>query len=517
MSNLINNTLNILKRHTVGTHISHEEFLSEQELFEEMSAPDDEIPEGMPKNIHDFMFHLSSPSDPTGASKGAISLDEATLFDISRGDRPGAIQKPSAEAHKNMGLPKTASMIDIAQREGLGEKENLHKKIGAGFRAAFDQMKDEDPVVSKQKVKESRNVFRNFARSRGLKATQAPSMLGGNMKTEKSTGEGVLTTGLNLAPHATSGLHGFDVCTNASSDCRKNCLGTEAGGNRQYPDTALSSKVLRTHFVAAHPEHAARLIDHEITQHKKAAQKKGMIPGVRLNVTSDISWEHHAPSMFEKHKDVQFYDYTKLHNRVLRSLAPREETNHFNKMGHPSNYHLTLSHTGSGHKESNDKAASEVLKRGGVVAMVFQRGKKAGGLPSHVVDHSTGKKYPVANGDDDDNTFDRHTTLGKTEGQPHQGVVSGLMLKGVKNEDAGSFANKTEDGVAHINKNSTVSEQRMLFMKKIQEKRSLKEASTDAMISFRQKVDAKRLAPTRSGSKGGDASGNGDGGNGNGA
>jgi hypothetical protein len=515
MSNLINNAVNVLKKH-VGTHTVHEELLSEQELFEEAAAPDDEIPEGMPKNVHDFMFHLSGPSDPTGDKKGSISLNEAktTLFDISRGDRPGEIQKPSAEAHKNMGLPKTAAMIDTARQEGLGEKDNLHKKIGAGFRSTFGEMQSEHPTVTRQKLREAKTAFRDFARSRGLKAKTPPAMMGGNMKTEKSSGEGVLTTGLNLAPHATSGLHGFDVCPNASSDCRKNCLGTEAGGNRQYPDAALSSKVLRTHFVAAHPEHAARIIDHEISLHKKKAQKAGMIPGVRMNVTSDISWEHHAPQLFERHKDVQFYDYTKLHNRVLRSLAPKKEGSHFNSMGHPSNYHLTLSHTGSSHGESNDKAASEVLKRGGVVAMVFQRGKKSGGLPSHVVDHATGKKYPVANGDDDDNTFDRHTTLGRTEGQAHQGVVSGLMLKGVKNEDAGSFANKVESGESHINKPATVSEQKMSFIKKIQEKRALKESSSDAMISFRQKVDAKRLVPSRSGSKGGDGGGNGGDGNG---
>lgn len=468
MSNLINNAVKVLKKH-VGVQKIDEELLNEEELFEEAAGPDDEIPEGMPKNIHDFMFHLSGPSDPTGDKKGSISLNEAktTLFDISRGDRPGAIQKPSAEAHKNMGLPKTAAMIDVARQEGLGERDNLHKKIGAGFRAAFEQMKDEHPKVTRQKVREAKAAFRDFARSRGLKATTAPSMLGGNLKTEKSSGEGVLTTGLNLAPHATSGLHGFDVCPNASSDCRRNCLGTEAGGNRQYPDAALSAKVLRTHFIAAHPEHAARLIDHEISQHKKRAAKMGMIPGVRLNVTSDISWEHHAPQLFEKHKDVQFYDYTKLHNRVLRSLAPKREGSHFNSMGHPNNYHLTLSHTGSGHGESNDKAASEVLKRGGVVAMVFQRGKKAGGLPSHVVDHATGQRYPVANGDDDDNTFDRHTTVGRTEGKPNQGVVSGLMLKGVKNEDAGSFANKVENGESHINKPTTMSEQRSNFFARL--------------------------------------------------
>lgn len=49
-------------------------------------------------------------------------------------------------------------------------------------------------------------------------------------------------------------------------------------------------------------------------------------------------------------------------------------------------------------------------------------------------------------------------------------------------------------------------------------KKTLKEFKEDAMITFRRKVDAKRLVPSRSGSKGGDAAGggNGNGGNGNG-
>ena len=48
-------------------------------------------------------------------------------------------------------------------------------------------------------------------------------------------------------------------------------------------------------------------------------------------------------------------------------------------------------------------------------------------------------------------------------------------------------------------------------------KKTLKEFKEDAMIAFRRKVDTKRLVPSRSGSKGGDAGGgNGNGGNGNG-
>jgi hypothetical protein len=69
------------------------------------------------------------------------------------------------------------------------------------------------------------------------------------------------------------------------------------------------------------------------------------------------------------------------------------------------------------------------------------------------MDHATGKKYPVVNGDDDDNTFDRHATAGLSEGKPGHGVVSGLVLKGVKNEAAGHFANDVDqNGVAHINR-----------------------------------------------------------------
>jgi hypothetical protein len=65
----------------------------------------------------------------------------------------------------------------------------------------------------------------------------------------------------------------------------------------------------------------------------------------------------------------------------------------------------------------------------------------------------TGNKYPIANGDDDDNTFDRHATTGLVDRKKGHGVVSGLKLKGVKNEDAGHFANPVDpDGVIRINR-----------------------------------------------------------------
>lgn len=424
-------------------------------LTESMSESD--LP-GVSKTLHDFLFHLSGPSDPAGKSKRSMSesfdpyLDEATLFDINRGDKPGKLVgkdgsstptsnktsvAPAHVVHKAMNMPKTKALIDKAKEEGIGVGENLHKKIHEGFRKTFSSIGSENPAESRTKLKESRKVFEDFAKSRGYK--KAPKLLNENGKTKKSTGEGVHTMGFALAPHSTSGLHGFDVCPRASHDCRANCLGTEAGGNRQYPDSALASKVFKTHFLAKHPEHAARIIDDEVGKHVKSATKEGYKPGVRLNVTSDFAWEHHAPELFKRHSEAQFYDYTKMHNRV----------DHPNL---PTNYHLALSHTGSDHPESNDKHAAAALHKGGVVAMVYKRAKGTP-KPTHVEDVKTGKRYPVMGGDEDDNTFDRHAQAGLTQGKTGHGVVSALKLKGVSDEAAKKFANNVDkDGVIRINK-----------------------------------------------------------------
>jgi hypothetical protein len=114
----------------------------------------------------------------------------------------------------------------------------------------------------------------------------------------------------------------------------------------------------------------------------------------------------------------------------------------------PQNYQLALSHTGTGHDESNDSQVVKHLENGGVVASVYRRGQ---GEPEakYYMDDATGKKYPVANGDEDDNVFDRHASLGVPK---TQGVISGLALKGITNDFAGHFANQVDkDGVVHLN------------------------------------------------------------------
>lgn len=373
---------------------------------------------GMPIVLANFMHHLTTGTFHDHEMLGE-SLSEADLLPTRQLTTDGSYS--------------LGTVMRLGQENQ--PQENLYKRMKAGFNAAI--VDGEDPKITKKKLSEARRHFRNFMYERGgHSASYSGKITTTNKKTELSSGVGFKTLGIGMAPHASAGLEGFDVCPNASEECKKNCLGFTVGGNKQYPEAALKRKILVTQYFTEHPEHAARLLSHEITTNEKAARRAGMKSGIRLNVTSDIPYEKMMPDAFwKRHSETQFYDYTK-NAKTTKDL--------------PENYFKGLSHTGTGHTESNDKAAIEELNRGGVVAMVFQKPKgKKRPYPTHVEDVQTGKRWRIVNGDDDDNLFDRHANAGipKTEG-----VVSGLKLKGVKNEAAGKFANKVDpDGVIRIN------------------------------------------------------------------
>ena len=349
--------------------------------------------------LYDFFHHLSSPT---------VHHEQEEL----------------EEAHE----------IEHIQQQGKenAPKGNLFNHLRQGFHAAFPE--NEDPKVTKQKAQESRKHFRQWMHERGGHAKNNNlNITSENGKTRLSTGENVQTTGIALAPHTSSGYK-HNLCPKASSECKKNCLGFTAGGNKQYPETAFRSKLLRTHYMAEHPEHYARLVSHEIGENEKWSEKHGYKPGFRPNVTSDIPYEHLMPKkFFDRHHKTQFYDYTKVASRLKNKDLPH-------------NYSLALSHTGANHEESNDHDVVHHLNNGGVVAMVHQKSKVK---PTHVEDVQSGKRWKIVNGDHDDNVYDRHRQHGIDK---KEGVVSGLKLKGVKNEDAGHFANKVDDdGIIRIN------------------------------------------------------------------
>jgi hypothetical protein len=104
------------------------------------------------------------------------------------------------------------------------------------------------------------------------------------------------------------------------------------------------------------------LLIKEITMYKKRAESKGMEFSVRLNGTSDLSpelFKAFGQNILQLFPDVQFYDYTKVLNRVrLLDKYP--------------NYHLTFSYTGDNWDE-----CTQALAHGVNVAAIFdvKRGK----------------------------------------------------------------------------------------------------------------------------------------------
>lgn len=408
------------------------------------------------KYLHDFIHHLTSFDIPHKDEEEEYEDDEDNddEDDIYEEKQPtkgelklrqidiktqGKLLKKQKWAFTGKPKPEERKAYPVEQitQQGIENrpKTNLYQNLKAGFHAAFPE--NEDPKETKQKARLARKHFRQFMSERGGHARRNTSNLTSeNGKTKLSSGEGVQTTGLALAPHHSSGYE-EDLCPNSSSECRSSCLGFTAGGNKQYPENAFRAKLLRTQYLAEHPENAARLLSHEISENEKWSERNGYKPGFRANVTSDLPWHKLMPrAFFDRHNKTQFYDYTKNPKRLDHDLPP--------------NYSLALSHTGTGHDESNDADVINSLNKGHVVAMVHQKGKVT---PTHVEDTSTGRRYPIVNGDEDDNVYDRHRAAGipKT-----QGVVSGLKLKGIKNEAAGYFANKVDDdGIIRLDPRKT--------------------------------------------------------------
>ncbi len=216
-----------------------------------------------------------------------------------------------------------------------------------------------------------------------------------NAKTVKGQGRGYMTAILYLAPADESG---YEVCPMASKGCRKACLNKAGMGAFSNVQAARIAKT-RWYF-EDRGAFMAQLVA-EVRAFIRKAIKLGLIPVVRLNGTSDIPWERVSvegqPNIMSLFPSVQFYDYTKRHNR--RDL--------------PANYHLTFSLA-----EDNDPRARVAASNGANIAVVFRNDK----FPS------TFMGMPVVDGDADDLRF--------LDGR---GVVVGLKAKGPAKKDMSGF------------------------------------------------------------------------------
>ena len=215
-----------------------------------------------------------------------------------------------------------------------------------------------------------------------------------NAKTVKGQKKGYKTAILYLAPSTQSG---FQVCPMASEGCKKACLYTAGHGAFS---NVQQGRINKTRWFMQDRQSFLTQLKKEISNHIKNCDKKGFIPCVRLNGTSDISWENY--DIIQAFPNVQFYDYTKIYKRALKYVNGQ----------YPSNYHITYSLN-----EDNKKEAFEILKLRGNISAVFRKY-----LPKEY------KGYKVINADDTDLRF-----------TDDNNVIAGLVAKGQAKKDYSGF------------------------------------------------------------------------------
>jgi hypothetical protein len=226
-----------------------------------------------------------------------------------------------------------------------------------------------------------------------------------NAKTVKGQKKGYMTGILYLAP---AKLSGFEVCPMRSAGCTASCLNTAGRG---IFSTTQKARISKTKEFFADKQAFEKRLENEIVALKKKAFRNGFEPCIRLNGTSDISWEKQT-GLMQAFPDTQYYDYTKNNIRMMEFLAGTM----------PKNYHLTFSLN-----ENNRIQALEVLQLGGNVAVVFNT-KKGNALPK------TWNGFKVVDGDISDLRF-----LDK------KGVVVGLRAKGkARKVKAGGFIQEAD-------------------------------------------------------------------------
>ena len=244
-------------------------------------------------------------------------------------------------------------------------------------------------------------------------------------KTIKGEKYGWETHILYLSPHKQNEL-GKNLCPFASAGCAAACLYTAGRGKFSSVQNARLNKTRlflteRDWFIKQLYKEISNINNKDKTAREESAIVKSWPDTfkrqcVRLNGTSDIPWEnlkYKGKNLFEHFPDLQFYDYTKDHRRVINNKY--------------DNYHLTFSRS-----ENNDDKCIEVLEAGGNVAAVFNKDF----YNRNLVDGGTSfysfvypKQYKVIDGDQSDLRF-----LDKGKG-----VIVGLKAKGDANKDKTGF------------------------------------------------------------------------------
>ena len=234
----------------------------------------------------------------------------------------------------------------------------------------------------------------------------------GNPKTLKGMAQGYNTYILHLAPYT---LSGHNTCPKATAGCAAACLNTAGRGGMfkkgENTNNIQKARIRKTQLFYNDRDQFMSLLVKDINLAIKQSAKLGLIPVIRLNGTSDISWEKYPVTMgnvvytniFSAFEFIQFYDYTKVLGR---------------KVNHISNYHLTFSMA-----DGNYMDCKQAVIEGYNIAVVFGI-KKGTPMPTKFFNSN----MTVFNGDESDLRFL----------DPKNSIV-GLYAKGKAKKDTSGF------------------------------------------------------------------------------
>lgn len=239
-----------------------------------------------------------------------------------------------------------------------------------------------------------------------------------NTKLRKSELSEFRIVSLQLSP-ADEAETGKTNCPQSTEGCRAACVGGPDVGMAQVFSAIMAARKAKTLFLQTQKAEFLRQLGEELDRERRLAHAAGRRLVARLNTFSDVPWETSAygeiPQSFA---DVVFYDYTKLHSRVI---SPKR----------PANLHLVGSWS---ERPEHQERCAALLHAGHNVAIPFATDEGGTGwraysqkLPKR---HQIGVNwFEVYDGDESDLRFMDPGPTGSGRGR-----IIGLRLK------AGNYA-----------------------------------------------------------------------------
>tara|TARA_R100000808_G_scaffold3367_1_gene12070 strand:+ start:16106 stop:16945 length:840 start_codon:yes stop_codon:yes gene_type:complete len=182
---------------------------------------------------------------------------------------------------------------------------------------------------------------------------------------------GYIVAGLSLLPNVEvnkyTDLISADTCPMSTPGCRESCCNTTGRGI--YEKSQLA-RARRTIMFYTEREAFLYLLREDLCRLKERASRRRLLAACRLNIYSDILWELY-PIIYE-FTEIQFYDYTKILDRVIVDGRKSEM---------PPNYYLTFSRS-----EDNIEECHKALDSGTNVACVFKDTKPTSWMGHEVID-----------------------------------------------------------------------------------------------------------------------------------